>query len=245
MKKLLSDLKCLECNSNLHKIDGKFNCENCNSKFNIVKNVPILMEEYSLEGKTIIKSPVTYENIIDILKMNYSSGLKVLEIGAGQSQYREIFDHEDYVSSDIITDYTRNLIGVDLICDCKNLPFDDGKFDIVFCSGVYNLLPEVGKCTGEISRVLKKGGKFLDFDYCYRTQIKLSDHEKSHNAYKDDFYVDIFESNNLKINFITNTNYNYLNNKVIAKLLNLLSRTPFSKLIDKYFHWRIIEGIKK
>ncbi len=41
------------------------------------------------------------------------------------------------------------------------LPFDDGRFDIVFSHGVLHHIPEIGKAQSEIARVLKPGGRLI------------------------------------------------------------------------------------
>jgi ubiquinone/menaquinone biosynthesis C-methylase UbiE len=44
--------------------------------------------------------------------------------------------------------------------DAGELPFDDAYFDIVNCCGALHLFPDVPRVLGEVSRVLRKGGRF-------------------------------------------------------------------------------------
>lgn len=45
-----------------------------------------------------------------------------------------------------------------LQADAMDLPFDDGAFDVVICSQVYEHVPDAGKMMSEIRRVLRDGG---------------------------------------------------------------------------------------
>ena len=44
--------------------------------------------------------------------------------------------------------------------DAMELPFEDGRFDLVNCCGALHLFPSVPKVLGEIARVLRPGGRF-------------------------------------------------------------------------------------
>ena len=45
--------------------------------------------------------------------------------------------------------------------NCLSLPFDDGKFDLVVCLGVFGYFDEVTQALREIHRVLRPGGKLI------------------------------------------------------------------------------------
>ena len=44
------------------------------------------------------------------------------------------------------------------LADALDLPFEDGSFDVVICSHVYEHVPDPGKMFSEIFRVLRRGG---------------------------------------------------------------------------------------
>ncbi|MGE8378116.1 MAG: class I SAM-dependent methyltransferase, partial [Sphingobacterium sp.] len=50
------------------------------------------------------------------------------------------------------------------VMDAQNLTFDDDKFDLVFTRLMTWTIPDLLKCYGEIFRVLKPGGIFINFD---------------------------------------------------------------------------------
>ena len=45
--------------------------------------------------------------------------------------------------------------------NCLSLPFDDGKFDLVVCLGVFGYFDEVTQALREIHRILRPGGKLI------------------------------------------------------------------------------------
>jgi len=51
--------------------------------------------------------------------------------------------------------------GADMVVDYYNLPFKDGEFEIVVCTGLLEHVKEPYKIIQEIKRVLKKGGQLL------------------------------------------------------------------------------------
>src|SRR5438046_960224 len=50
----------------------------------------------------------------------------------------------------------------------ESLPFDDARFDVVYCCDVLELVTNVDLVVGQIARVLRPGGAFL-FDTINRT----------------------------------------------------------------------------
>lgn len=55
-------------------------------------------------------------------------------------------------------------------CDALALPFEAGSFDAIVSSDFLEHVPDLGRCVGEMSRVLKPGG-VLAFDTINRTLI--------------------------------------------------------------------------
>jgi SAM-dependent methyltransferase len=83
---------------------------------------------------------------------------QVLDAGAGESLYKELFSHTNYLAIDFgKLEKAYNKINV--ICDLKDIPFIDGKFDMVICTQVLEHVPEPGLVLAEINRILKHGGR--------------------------------------------------------------------------------------
>ncbi|KKQ15996.1 MAG: hypothetical protein US30_C0025G0008 [Candidatus Moranbacteria bacterium GW2011_GWF2_36_839] len=51
--------------------------------------------------------------------------------------------------------------GVDVVADAHDLPFEDGKFDIILCTEVLEHLHSPHVAISEMKRVLKVGGKLI------------------------------------------------------------------------------------
>ena len=79
---------------------------------------------------------------------------KVLDVGAGDfSRYESLFNCKEYIKMD--TEKNNN---IDLIGRAENMPFEDGRFDSIVCTQVFEHLDQPFKVAEEIRRVLKKGG---------------------------------------------------------------------------------------
>ncbi|MDA2935714.1 class I SAM-dependent methyltransferase [Patescibacteria group bacterium AH-259-L05] len=83
----------------------------------------------------------------------------VLDAGAGQCQYKSIFNKQKYVAVDIAYgDDTWDYSKLDYVYDLENTPFSDNKFDSVICTQVLEHVKEPKKVLNEIFRILKPGG---------------------------------------------------------------------------------------
>lgn len=104
--------------------------------------------------------------------VNYSSlkGKKVLEIGCGAgTMSTEFAKHGAIVTAIDLTETAikntknqfkfANVKGKIMQADAENLPFKDESFDYVWSWGVIHHTPDTRKCSSEIYRVLKKGGR--------------------------------------------------------------------------------------
>lgn len=99
-------------------------------------------------------------------------GLSLLDAGAGVQRYRDAAAHLDYTSQDFgdykggeafgdrdspVWDASR----CDLLCDITEIPVEDGRFDAILCTEVFEHLPEPQRALHELARVLKPGGRML------------------------------------------------------------------------------------
>lgn len=101
------------------------------------------------------------------------AGIKMLDAGAGEMQYKEYCGHLNYVSQDLC-EYTGgenvdyglqtkqwNTSKIDIVSDIIDMPVEDASFDAVLCTEVLEHLPHPEKAIEEFSRIIKKNGVLL------------------------------------------------------------------------------------
>jgi SAM-dependent methyltransferase len=86
-------------------------------------------------------------------------GTSVLDIGAGDAPYRELFEHTRYVTTDWEQSLHPGARAADVVAPADTLPLDDSSFGLVLCTQVLEHVPEPSGVVDECFRVLKPGGK--------------------------------------------------------------------------------------
>lgn len=86
-------------------------------------------------------------------------GSRVIDIGAGEAPYRELFDDHRYVTLDRAE--TPHSGGVDMYGSVDSIPAEDGSFDAVVCTQVLEHVPEPLQALHEFRRVLRRGGVMI------------------------------------------------------------------------------------
>ena len=95
------------------------------------------------------------------------AGSRVLDAGAGEGQYRDLFRHCRYEAQDFaqyggteegILAERWNYGKLDYVCDITQIPVQDGAFDAVICTEVLEHVPEPIPTLAELARVLRPGG---------------------------------------------------------------------------------------
>jgi predicted SAM-dependent methyltransferase len=100
-------------------------------------------------------SPVTQNKRIKLRKdAETSSALKVLHFAPEQEFYKRFKKQTniEYTTTDLLSPLA------DVKADICNLPFEDNKYDIIFCNHVLEHIPDDTKAMQELFRVLKPGG---------------------------------------------------------------------------------------
>jgi SAM-dependent methyltransferase len=102
------------------------------------------------------------------------TSFRVLDAGAGDLPYADLFAHVSYESAD----HTHNG-KVDYVCDLAALPMADETYDLVFCSQALEHVPDPIAVLRELHRVLRPGGQaWLTAPLFYQ------EHGKPHDYYR-------------------------------------------------------------
>ncbi len=102
------------------------------------------------------------ERDIKNFALTLNNGALVLDAGSGEGKYKTYFEHCEVIGIDkCIGDPNWDYSSVDVVGDLHSLPFGEEKFDAIICVVVFEHLKNPFKAMGELSRVLKKGGKIF------------------------------------------------------------------------------------
>jgi hypothetical protein len=87
------------------------------------------------------------------------SGSRLIDVGAGNSPYRELFDHVRYESTDWEHSVHPGARAVDHVGPAHDLPVPDAAYDAVLCTQVLEHVPNPDAVIAELYRVLRPGGR--------------------------------------------------------------------------------------
>lgn len=107
-----------------------------------------------------------FECAIEDAVRDFARGLedhaRVLDAGAGESQYAKWFSRQRYVAIDLATGDTNwDYSGLDAICDLTALPFADCSFDAAINIVTLEHVREPAAALREIARILRPGAPLL------------------------------------------------------------------------------------
>ena len=102
----------------------------------------------------------------------------ILDVGCGPGQYREVLG-DRYIGMDLSSEQYKDGVarGTDIIGDARWIPLATNSLDAAFSVAVIYQIPDFSQAISEVFRVLKPGGKFLLFDYNWRTLRRLAKSE--------------------------------------------------------------------
>lgn len=88
---------------------------------------------------------------------------ELLDFGCGEKPYKGLFTKADnYIGLDIENEaHSHEKEEIDVYYDGKTIPFNNGHFDVVFSSEVFEHIFDIEDIIKEINRVLKTGGKLF------------------------------------------------------------------------------------
>lgn len=116
--------------------------------------------------------------ITRILSDHNNSHRRILELGCGTSQYKDLFSGTyiglDYTSSEYVKGLPRN---VNVVADANDIPFCKNSFDLIFSISAFYQFGNQQNILNELFQTLTPNGILLLFDYNKRTQLKLAPKE--------------------------------------------------------------------
>lgn len=102
------------------------------------------------------------EDSVSAFARSLPPGARLLDAGAGEAQYADLFPHARYVGVDLAIgdpqwDYRR----LHAIADLEQLPFADGQFDAALHVVTLEHLPRPAEALEELARVMRRGAALL------------------------------------------------------------------------------------
>ncbi len=112
------------------------------------------------------------ERWLENILMQFPAGIRILDAGAGELQYKQFCSHLEYVSQDFGKyDGKGNQTGLqmgawnntqlDIVSDITVIPEPDQSFDAIMCIEVFEHIPDPVGALKEFARLLKKGGALI------------------------------------------------------------------------------------
>jgi SAM-dependent methyltransferase len=130
----------------------------------------------------VAEMPYERRSILDFVKGVAESvppGAAVLDVGAGDAPYRELFAHTDYRTNDWEQSLHPGAREADYVGSADALPVADETFDLVLCTQVLEHVPEPAAVVAECARVLRAGGTFAA-----TVPLVWQLHEQPHDYYR-------------------------------------------------------------
>ena len=88
------------------------------------------------------------------------AGAMVLDAGAGEAPYKSLLAHAVYESADF-EKIDKLYAETTYVCDLKEIPVGDQRYDFVLFNQVMEHLPEPAAVLRELYRVMKPGGRLI------------------------------------------------------------------------------------
>lgn len=106
------------------------------------------------------------------------AGSMVLDAGAGSAPYKHLVSHANYESADfemVDKAYAKSTY----VCDLRNIPVEEGRYDFVLFNQVMEHLPDPRSVLNELFRVMKPGGRLI-----YSGPLFYEEHEQPYDFFR-------------------------------------------------------------
>jgi SAM-dependent methyltransferase len=162
------------------------------------------------EAMTLFLNQKTRDDWVASIAARMDADTAILDVGAGQCRYRDMFAHCDYQAQDL-GEYAGTADGLfqetwaygelDFASDITSIPVDAASFDAVLCTEVLEHVLDPIAAIGEMSRILRPGG-------CLYLSAPLGSglHQEPYHFYggfTPHFYKEVLKSFDLSIVSIT------------------------------------------
>lgn len=230
---------CQKCLGELEEKNNNAVCFRCNASFRIKDSVYYFTEIKNQIIPSKMREPSNPQTWSDWRKKNFAflqdnlSGLRkdsyVLDIGAGQGHFRNLFENCNYFTVDFY-----NYPGIKIVADItRQLPFQSNSFDYLVLSNVLEHIKEPKKLLKECYRVLKKKGRII---ILIPFMIKIHQPPYDFNRYTHFMLKYLMEENNFSNIKITNIGNIFDIQKVVNESYFGIIKENLVKLIpNKYF----------
>lgn len=124
---------------------------------------PRLLKDKLLTESTkrfVMMAPLSRLTILGLVlyaSRQLKSGMSLLDVGAGDCPYKDIFTHVTYKSADF-GETGHEYKEIDYFCSADNIPVNEKSFDAILCTEVLEHIPEPKNVLAEFNRVLKNNG---------------------------------------------------------------------------------------
>jgi SAM-dependent methyltransferase len=130
-----------------------------------------------VEEMPLVRGPIL--RAVSAFAAQLSPGARVLDAGAGNAPYAELFTHCEYVTADWPQSVHEGARQADIVASLEDLPVPDEAFHAVLCTEVLEHIADPGRVLAELYRVLAPRGRI-----CLTTPFAWPLHEQPFDFYR-------------------------------------------------------------
>lgn len=108
-----------------------------------------------------------------------STNTLMLDAGAGDSPYRELFAHTRYEAADVCKRAAHQYAHVNYVCDLTAVPVENERYEFILCTQVLEHVPKPHRVLAEFNRILKPNGLL-----CFSVPLYFEEHEVPYDYFR-------------------------------------------------------------